>query len=223
MFGPKHTEKENAMKYQKLLSIFALLSGGTLATVAGLAHAEAEHQHHNHHQHHQAMAEQSGYQRSSASYSVPDIRLVNEAGAAVSLRDGLGGDGPVMLNFIFTSCTSICPVMSATFRQVQEKLGAESGKVRMVSISIDPENDTPQKLKEYAARYQAGPQWRMFTGSIGDSIAVQRAFDAYRGDKMNHTPVTFLRAGGADSTWVRLDGLASAADIVNEYRKLEAR
>ena len=60
----------------------------------------------------------------------------------------------------------------------------------------------------------------MLTGTVENSIAVQRAFDAYRGDKMNHAPATYLRAGGAGSPWLRLDGFASASDIISEYRKL---
>lgn len=206
------------MKYKEAVLISTILfAGAAMASGTRLANAETEHHHHHH-----AMTD-STYQRSSASYRIPDIRLVDRDGASVSLRDGLGGgDQPVMLNFIFTSCTAICPVMSATFQQVQEQLGDEGGKVRMVSISIDPENDTPERLREYAERFQAGPQWHMLTGSVEDSIAVQRAFDAFRGGKMNHAPATFLRAAGADKSWVRLDGLASASDIVQEYRKLAA-
>ncbi|MFZ2162459.1 MAG: SCO family protein [Sideroxyarcus sp.] len=207
------------MKYQEMILFLALLGGGgTALSATGTARAETGHQHHHHH----AMADSSGYQRLSASYDIPDVRLVDMNGAQVSLRDGLGGKEPVMLNFIFTSCTAICPVMSATFRQVQEQLGDERSKVRMVSISIDPENDTPARLREYAGRFEAGPQWRMLTGSLKDSIAVQRAFATYRGDKMNHAPATFLRVGGPGTPWVRLDGMASAADIIHEYRNLSA-
>jgi len=54
---------------------------------------------------------------------------------------------------------------------------------------------------------------------VKDSIAVQRAFDVYRGDKMNHLPTTFLRASPGQP-WVRLDGFAGAADILREYRQL---
>lgn len=120
-----------------------------------------------------------------------------------------------MLNFIFTTCTTVCPVMSATFSQAQGKLG----KVRMISISIDPEHDTPSRLKEYAKRFEAGPQWSMLTGSLENSIAVQRAFDIYRGDKMNHEPVTFMRKE-PDQPWVRINGFISADDLVREYEKL---
>lgn len=207
------------MKCHKLVLVLAMLSGGSAAaSSAGLSHPETGHHHHHH-----AMAADSGYQRSLASYSIPDVKLVDMNGAEISLPSVLDGNEPVMLNFIFTSCTAICPVMSATFQQVQEKLGEEGSKVGMVSISIDPENDTPEKLAEYAARFQAGPQWRMLTGSVEDSIAVQRAFGAYRGDKMNHAPVTFLRAGGPGKPWTRLDGLAGASDIVREYRSLAVR
>ncbi len=120
-----------------------------------------------------------------ASYTIPDVKLLDPNRARVSLRSQLD-DKPVILNFIFTSCGAICPVMSTTFSQVQKALGPERNAVRMVSISIDPEHDTPEALKIYARQYGAGPQWQMLTGSLDDSIAVQRAFNVYRGDKMGH-------------------------------------
>jgi len=176
---------------------------------------------HEHHHHHHAMPdEQDGYVRTLATYTVPDVKLLDPNRAQVSLRRQLD-DKPVIMNFIFTSCGAICPVMSTTFSEVQKALGPERNAVRMVSISIDPEHDTPEALKIYAKRYGAGPQWQMLTGSLDNSIAVQRAFNVYRGDKMGHTPATFLRAR-AGQPWVRLDGFASADDILREYRKLTA-
>lgn len=175
---------------------------------------------HEHHHHHAMPDEQDGYVRSMATYTVPDVKLLDPNRAKVSLRRQLD-DKPVIMNFIFTSCGAICPVMSTTFSEVQKALGPERNAVRMVSISIDPEHDTPEALKIYAKRYGAGPQWQMLTGSLANSIAVQRAFNVYRGDKMGHTPATFLRAK-AGQPWVRLDGFASADDILREYRKLTA-
>jgi protein SCO1/2 len=173
---------------------------------------------HGHHQHHAMPGAQDGYVRKMASYTVPDVKLLAPDRTRVSLRRQLD-DKPVILNFIFTSCGAICPVMSTTFSQVQKALGPERDAVRMVSISIDPDFDTPEALKIYAKKYGAGPQWQMLTGSLDDTIAVQRAFDVYRGDKMGHAPATFLRAR-AGQPWVRLDGFASADDILREYRKL---
>jgi protein SCO1/2 len=176
---------------------------------------------HSHHHHHHAMpGEQDGYVRTTASYAIPDVKLLDPNRSRVSLPRQLA-DKPVILNFIFTSCGAICPVMSTTFSEVQKALGPERDAVRMVSISIDPEHDTPEALKRYAQRYGAGPQWQMLTGSLNDSVAVQRAFNVYRGDKMSHAPATFLRAKPGQP-WVRLDGFASASDILREYRQLMA-
>jgi protein SCO1/2 len=186
--------------------------------LASFPHAMAQEQHEHHH--HAMPSAQDGYKRTLASYTIPDVKLLDTDGAGVSLRSSLD-EKPVILNFIFTSCGAICPVMSTTFSQVQAALGPERDAVRMVSISIDPEHDTPAALKAYAGKYGAGSQWQLLTGSLDDSIAVQRAFDVYRGDKMNHQPATFLRAGPGQP-WVRLDGFASAADILREYRQLTA-
>jgi protein SCO1/2 len=112
--------------------------------------------------------------------------------------------------------------MSATFAEIQRQLGDESRRVRMISISIDPEHDNPDRLREFARKHDAGPGWRFLTGRRDDIVAVQRAFDSYRGNKMSHVPSTFLRTS-ASNAWVRLDGLASASDLVNEYRRAVAK
>jgi protein SCO1/2 len=187
-------------------------------TQSGAA-AATEHAGHEHHHH---MAMNPGYQRSQASYSIPDITLLDQHGERVSLPALLNSsDKPVMLNFIFTSCTAICPMMTSIFAKVQKQLGDDAARVHMVSVSIDPEHDTPAELAAYARRFDAGSQWLFLTGSLDDSIAVQQAFDAYRGDKMNHTPLTLFHAAPG-APWVRYDGFADAADLTKEYRGMLA-
>jgi protein SCO1 len=136
----------------------------------------------------------------------------------VPMRSELDDGRPILLGFIFTTCTAICPVTSATFRQFQDKLGP-SEAVHIVSISIDPEQDTPQRLREYARKFGAGPNWHHYTGTVSASVAMQRAFDAYRGDKMDHAAVAFLRAAPG-KPWVRIDGFASADQLTAEYRAI---
>jgi protein SCO1/2 len=159
------------------------------------------------------------YRVSKENYPIPDVSLTSEKGTTVSIRDVLNSDRPVMLNFIFTTCTTICPVLSASFSQVQDAMGGEVEDIAMVSISIDPEYDTVEKLSAYAQRFEAGEQWQFFTGQLEDVIAVERAFDIFRGSKMNHEPVTLIRTS-KDQPWLRIDGLANAGDIVSEYRNL---
>lgn len=173
------------------------------------------------HAHHRHMMDQKGYRRSTHNYDIPPLVLVDKDNNKVSINEALAADEPVMLNFIFTTCTTICPVLSATFAQVQRELGDEADQVKMISISIDPEYDTPERLRDYAVRFKAGPQWQFYTGSSDDIVTIQKAFDAYRGSKANHEPLTFLHVP-ADPQWVRVNGLASAADVVKEYRQLLA-
>lgn len=175
------------------------------------------------HAHHRAMMQQPGYQRSEHPYPLrEDRRLVDMTGRETTLGQEINADRPVMVNFVFTTCTTICPVMSATFAQVQHQLGPDAEKVRMISISIDPEYDTPERLREYAKRFHAGPQWHFYTGDLADIIAIQKEFGVYRGNKMSHEPTTLMRKAEGDP-WVRIDGLASAGDIVTEYRQLLGR
>jgi protein SCO1 len=170
-----------------------------------------------HAHHHHMMQAPPTVVRSTTNYTAPDITLVRSDGASVSFAHELDDGRPVLLDFIYTTCTTICPVMTQTFAEVQKRLGADAAKVKMVSVSIDPEEDTPARLTEYAKRYQAGTQWTFYTGTVEASIAAQRAFDAYRGDKMNHAPVTFFR-GAPGQPWVRLDGFVTPEAVLSEVR-----
>ena len=78
----------------------------------------------------------------------------------ISQLAGIEPGSPLALNFIFTTCTTICPVMTATFSGLRRRLGSEAEELRMVSISIDPERDRPATLKAYAERFKAPAAWR---------------------------------------------------------------
>jgi protein SCO1/2 len=172
------------------------------------------------HAHHHMMMDNNQVTRSVVSYSVPQLAMVRQDGTNVTLDGELNDGRPVVLNFIYTTCTTICPLTSQTFRLLQEQLGPQRDKVHLVSISIDPEQDTPPRLTDYAARFHAGGAWQFYTGTLAASVQAQRAFGVYRGDKMNHTPVTLLRAAPG-KPWVRLDGFASAEDLLAEVHQFE--
>jgi protein SCO1/2 len=174
-------------------------------------------------------ADQAGHQHgqedtvriSTIAYRVPDLKFVRQDGKPVSLLAEMDDGRPVVLNFIFTSCEGVCPLMSQTFAQFQHMLGAESASVHMMSISIDPEQDTPARLRDYAKLFNAGPGWSYYTGSQSASVVAQQAFGVFRGDKMSHAAVTLIRpAPGA--SWRRLDGFVTPEDLLREYRALIA-
>jgi len=167
------------------------------------------------HAHHQHAAPETT--RSLVAYTIPAVNLVRDDGAPVDLNRELDDGRPVVLNFIYTTCTSVCPLTSQTFADLQNKLGAARDRVHLVSISIDPEQDTPARLRAYAEKFGAGPQWQHYTGTSAASLAAQRAFNAYRGSKMNHAPVTLVRTAPGNR-WIRIDGFATADQLLGELR-----
>ena len=163
------------------------------------------------------------YKRTVETYTVPGVTLVNQDGKRVDFRSLLlKSEKPVLLDFIYATCTTICPILSVGFSNLQKRLGHDSGSVQLVSISIDPDNDTPEIMKDYLRRYRAKPGWDFLTGNRTDIIAVMRAFDAYVVNKMNHYPLTILHAQG-DDKWVRIYGLLGTADLMEEYQKLSGK
>ena len=159
------------------------------------------------------------YKRTVVSYEVPNVTLVNQEGKKVPIKSFLKQqDKVVIMDFIFGTCTTICPVLSASFVNFQNKLGVEAGKVQLVSISIDPEHDTPKVLKTYLKRYRARPGWDFLTGSRENIERVTNAFNAYTGDKMQHYPLTFVYSPVQDR-WFRIDGLVATAELMEEYQK----
>jgi protein SCO1/2 len=173
------------------------------APVAGDAHA------------HHHMDVNRALHRSEASYVIPAVDRVRDDGKTVSLQAELDDGRPVVLNFIYTSCTTICPLGSQVFAQFQRSLGAKHEPVHLVSISIDPEQDTPKRLRAYAQQFHAERGWDHYSGTLAASLMVQRAFGAYRGDKMSHTPLTLMRAAPG-KPWVRFDGFATGDDLLAE-------
>ena len=174
------------------------------------------------HHHHHGSAVASEVKRSEVNLKVPAVTQMRQDGKKASFPGELDDGRPVILQFMYTSCTTVCPVTTQTFSQVQELLSKESAKFHMASVSIDPEHDTVKRLDEFSRKLGAGAQWQFFTGTLEASVALQKAFDVYRGDKMNHAPVTFLRAAPGKS-WIRLDGLREPADIVKEYLAVAGR
>lgn len=187
----------------------------------------------HHHAATQAIPE-ARYSRSVASFQVPKVDLINSAGETISLPSLLAKEEPVVMQFIFTTCPAVCPVLTSTLatarRQLDDETAAgdtaadaavagETGRVQALSITIDPEYDTPEQLRRYRERFDADAQWLFLTGSLQDIVTVQKAFNTYRGNKMRHEPVTLLR-GSPTTPWVRLEGFPSAQQLAEEIQRL---
>jgi protein SCO1/2 len=152
-----------------------------------------------------------------ASY-FPNVPLVTHEGKTVQFYDDLIKDKRVLINFIFTECTDMCPLATAKLAQVQKMLGARVGQeIFIYSISLDPEHDTPEALKAYAAKYGAGPGWLFLTGTRKNIDAVRFKLGERR-DKEEH--LNALRVGnGAKGQWMRLPLDSELNYLVTEIGK----
>jgi protein SCO1/2 len=155
---------------------------------------------------------------STATYDIPELMIFRDDGVKINIKDETMGYKPIAINFVFTTCAGICPALSRTFVAVQKQLGEDASKVHLISFSIDPENDTVSVLQEHMKKLKTQPGWNFYTGTFDQIIQIEKAFHAYFGDKMNHQPLTIIHRPG-ESTWTRIDGFATANQIVSELRK----
>jgi cytochrome oxidase Cu insertion factor (SCO1/SenC/PrrC family) len=93
---------------------------------------------------------------------VPAFSLTNRDGRTVGLTDLAGA--PWVADFVFTRCPASCPIMTARMAKLNRELPEDLG-VRMVSITVDPDHDTPQVLQKYAASFKAPDHWLFLTGN----------------------------------------------------------
>jgi protein SCO1 len=105
---------------------------------------------------------------------LPNVEVQDQDGKTFRFFDDLIKDKLVVINFIYTSCTDICPLTTARLAQVQERLGDVVGRdIFMYSITIDPEHDTPAALKQHADAFRVGPGWKFLTGKPDDIAAIR--------------------------------------------------
>jgi cytochrome oxidase Cu insertion factor (SCO1/SenC/PrrC family) len=139
---------------------------------------------------------------------IPDAAVLDQNGDRLSFYTDLVKGRTVAINFIFTTCTTICPPMTATFRRVQQQLGERVGRdVRLISVSVDPATDTPERLKEFASKFKAEAGWSFVTGDKPEIDKLLAALGAPVADKNDHSP-TILIVNDATGKATRTYGLA---------------
>jgi protein SCO1/2 len=158
---------------------------------------------------------------SAHDYVVPPVTLIDQHGDKVRLDQALAGDKPTLVQFFFTSCTTICGVRSAQIVAAAPQLRKAAIDIGFYTITIDPERDTPQHLLAFSRQFGGTPpaNWYLLTGSVGSIRQVQAAFDASdpSADKMMHEPLTFIR-GGAGKPWQRVDAVTTTRELVQQIR-----
>ncbi len=143
-----------------------------------------------------------------------DVEVVDQHGHTVRFYSDLMKDRVVAINFIFTSCQTICTLLGAKFAKVDRLLADRHiVNVQLISISVDPANDTPEQLRNFAARYGVTQRWKLVTGEKRNVEQLLRSLGEYTPDKTAHTGRVLI--GRGDGSWVRADGLGSPEKIAD--------
>ncbi len=145
---------------------------------------------------------------------IPHARVLDQNGKQLDFYDDLVKGKSVAINFVFTTCTAICPSLTATFRRVQQEARTRGLDVQLISVSFDPTVDTPERLQEYAKKFKAEPGWTFVTGEKAEIDSLLQAMGVAITNKNDHTPMVLIGNEVMDS-WTRTYGLSSPKTIVD--------
>lgn len=151
-----------------------------------------------------------------------DRPVVDHEGRRLSFARELLGGGPVVINTVFSTCGTLCPLTSAVMQGLQEELAARGrDDVRLVSLTLDPVADGVEALSEMARAHAAGPRWRFVGGEPGDVLVILDGLRAAPGDLAAHPPL-FLVGDAASGEFRRVEGLpepGALLALVEEVRR----
>ena len=151
---------------------------------------------------------------SAAEKYFSDVELIDQDGQKVRFYSDVLKNKIVAINTFFTTCTNICPPMNRNFEKMQDALGDRLGKdVFLVSISVDPETDTPTRLKEYGRRFHARPGWMFLTGKKENVDWALYKLGQYVETKDDHTNI-FIIGNEPKGLWKKAFGLAPADQLI---------
>ena len=149
----------------------------------------------------------------STAVKIPDVTVQDQNGKSLNFYTDLVKGKVVAINFVFTTCTTICPPLTATFRRVQQQLAEQNMSAQLISISVDPAIDTPERLRDFAAKFKAEPGWAFVTGNTSDINSLLQQLGVAITNKNDHTPMILI---GNDEAgyWTRAYGLSSPSSLV---------
>lgn len=168
-----------------------------------------------------AVAAASDLQTAGRNYFT-DVVLTNQNGERMRLYSDLIAGKTVVINSFYSTCVGICPVMAGTFRKVQSALGDRLGRdVILISVTVDPETDTPARLREYAKSMSARPGWYFVTGDRKNVEQALQRLGLLVASKEDHQAVMII-GNEPKGVWKKAFGLAKSDDIVKMVEEVVA-
>jgi cytochrome oxidase Cu insertion factor (SCO1/SenC/PrrC family) len=159
---------------------------------------------------------------SISSRRIPDIRVYDQNGKQLKFYSQIIKGHTVAIDFIFTTCTTICPLLTVTFSKIQQNLADRAVRVQLISISVDPVTDTPARLRDFSAKFKVAPGWTFVTGNKDDIASLLLALEAGVGDKNDHTSRIVIGNDTVDY-WTTASGSSSPAALVRAITDAASR
>jgi len=151
---------------------------------------------------------------SAAEKYFSDVELLDQDGQKLRFYTDVLKNKVVIINTFFTTCTNICPPMNRNFEKIQDALGDRLGKdAFLISITVDPQTDTPTRLKDYSRRFHARPGWLFLTGSKENVDWALYKLGQYVETKDNHTSI-FIIGNEPKGLWKKAFGLAKSEELI---------
>ncbi len=178
---------------------------------------------HTHGKHSERAVEEATPTASTRRFAIPDVEVLDQNGQKRKFYSDLIKGRIVIINFVYTSCTSYCPMSAKNFASLQALLGDRLGKdIQLLSVSTDPEIDTPAKLKTWSERFKPQAGWTFITG---DKEAMGTLLTAMTGEgprRGYHVPIALV-INDENGAWNRTYGLESPARLIKRAEDLSAQ
>lgn len=172
------------------------------------------------HAHHRIATSKTEPVAGKADVAVPDVLVLNQNAKKLDFKKDVIGNNIVVVNFAYTTCTTVCPVTSSIFSMLQKRLTNEIDKeVKLVTVTVDPARDTPLKLLKYSGKFSNGKGWSWITGDVKTIEKVLDAFGAYTPNFEDHPAMTMVGDAGS-SEWYRYYGFAAPENLEARVREL---
>lgn len=151
----------------------------------------------------------------------PNLPLVTHEGKSVRFYEDLVKDKIVVFNFIYTSCSDICPLMTARLAQVQKRLGDRVGRnIFMYSITLDPAYDSPERLDRHARAFNVGPGWLFLTGKPEDLDLIRHKLGE-RSRSLSEHRNDLVLGNGKTGEWERASVFDNVDRLVMAIRSMD--
>jgi cytochrome oxidase Cu insertion factor (SCO1/SenC/PrrC family) len=151
-------------------------------------------------------------QPATVALSVPDIEVVNQDGRHLRFNSQVIDGRIAIVTGFFTTCSSMCPITQEKLSKVAKLLGPRLGKdVVIVSVSVDPQNDTPTRMKDWGEKFHIGAGWTLLSGNPAEVDTLLKSLGLSVPLPQRHQSA--LMVGSAASGWVRISSWTSAEKL----------